>query len=231
MEARVADIAAHRARGTGLAAGAPPALHLRHQRQGRRPARPALSDVRHRARRAAHLSRPRPAGGLCHARPEAAAAGRPGLCRGSRGVDHPDARGLQRARRAARGSRRRLGGPAGQGRGLRGQDRRHRRAVAALGVVPRHLDQRGARPDAISTAIVPCGVADPRYGVTSLVDLGHTRDHGGCRCRAPAGIRGGVRRRRSSACRKRSDSCRSRFGQRRLAAAARYRVRAGFRRR
>ena len=22
-------------------------------------------------------------------------------------------------------------------------------------------------------AIVPCGVADPRYGVTSLVDLGH----------------------------------------------------------
>ncbi|MBN9011864.1 MAG: lipoate-protein ligase B, partial [Rhizobiales bacterium] len=22
-------------------------------------------------------------------------------------------------------------------------------------------------------AIVPCGIADPRYGVTSLVDLGH----------------------------------------------------------
>ena len=25
-------------------------------------------------------------------------------------------------------------------------------------------------------AIVPCGVADPRYGVTSLADLGHTAD-------------------------------------------------------
>ena len=34
------------------------------------------------------------------------------------------------------------------------------------------------------SAIVPCGVADPRYGVTSLVDLGHPVAHGRCRRRA-----------------------------------------------
>ena len=38
--------------------------------------------------------------------------------------------------------------PAGQGRRLRGQDRRDRRAAAALGVFPRHRDQCGARPGA-----------------------------------------------------------------------------------
>ena len=35
-----------------------------------------------------------------------------------------------------------------KGPGLRRQDRRHRRAAAALGVVPRHLAQCRARPDA-----------------------------------------------------------------------------------
>ena len=48
------------------------------------------------------------------------------LRRDAGGMDHPHARGLQRARRAARRPHRRLGAPARQGRRLRGQDRRHR---------------------------------------------------------------------------------------------------------
>src|SRR6202043_4107332 len=72
MEARAADIAA-----------------LRDPRQGVRPARPPLPDVCHRARRAAHLSRAWPAGGLCDARPETAAARRPRLCGQPRRMDHP----------------------------------------------------------------------------------------------------------------------------------------------
>ena len=147
MEARVADIAAGGRRNWSgcwsTPRSTPPAP------AARRPtcSMPAFRFCQ-RARRPAHLSRPRPAGRLCDARSEAAAAGRPRLCRKPRRMDHPHAGGLQRAGRAARGPRRRLGGPAGQGRRLRGQDRRHRRATAALGVVPRHLDQCRAGPDA-----------------------------------------------------------------------------------
>ena len=48
---------------------------------------------------------------------------------------------FQCARRAARGPRRRLGEAPGQGRRLRGQDRRDRRPPAPLGLLPRHRHQ------------------------------------------------------------------------------------------
>ena len=52
--------------------------------------------------------------------------------------------------------------------------------IAAIGVrlrrwVSFHGISINVEPDLTHfAAIVPCGVADPRYGVTSLVDLGHT---------------------------------------------------------
>src|SRR5580704_3041197 len=52
--------------------------------------------------------------------------------------------------------------------------------IAAIGVrlkrwVSLHGISINVEPDLSHfTAIVPCGVADPRYGVTSLYDLGHT---------------------------------------------------------
>src|ERR1700760_4140453 len=52
--------------------------------------------------------------------------------------------------------------------------------IAAIGVrlkrwVSFHGIAINVEPDLTHfSAIVPCGVADPRYGVTSLVDLGHT---------------------------------------------------------
>ena len=193
MEARAADIAGEQCAGTGLAAGASSALHIRHQRQDHRSARAALSDVCQRTRRANHLSRTRPAGGLCDARPEAKAARCAGLCRGPRAVDHPHACRLQRARRAARGSRRRLGQEAGQG--LRAS--RTRSPPSACNFkrwVSLHGISINVEPDLTHfDAIVPCGVADPRYGVTGLADLGHLADHGGCRHRAPAELCRGVR--------------------------------------
>jgi lipoyl(octanoyl) transferase len=51
--------------------------------------------------------------------------------------------------------------------------------IAAIGVrlrrwVSFHGIAINVEPDLIHfSAIVPCGVADPRYGVTSLIDLGH----------------------------------------------------------
>jgi lipoyl(octanoyl) transferase len=51
--------------------------------------------------------------------------------------------------------------------------------IAAIGVrlrrwVSFHGIAINVEPDLTHfEAIVPCGVADPRYGVTSLVDLGH----------------------------------------------------------
>jgi len=66
--------------------------------------------------------------------------------------------------------------------------------VAALGVrlrrwVSFHGISINVEPDLTHfAAIVPCGVVDRRYGVTSLVDLGHPGTIGGCRYRAPAGV-------------------------------------------
>jgi lipoyl(octanoyl) transferase len=56
----------------------------------------------------------------------------------------------------------------------------HEDKIAAIGVrlrrwVSFHGISINVEPDLRHfEAIVPCGVADPRYGVTSLVDLGHT---------------------------------------------------------
>jgi len=61
--------------------------------------------------------------------------------------------------------------PARQGRRPRGQDRRHRHPAPALGQL--HGMALNVDPDLSHFAgIVPCGVADPRYGVTSIADLG-----------------------------------------------------------
>src|SRR5436305_6090125 len=55
----------------------------------------------------------------------------------------------------------------------------HEDKIAAIGVrlrkwVSLHGIAINVEPDLSHfSAIVPCGVADPRYGVTSLVDLGH----------------------------------------------------------
>ena len=80
-------------------------------------------------------------------------------------MDHPHARRFQRARRAARRPRRRLGAPAGKGDGF--EDK-----IAAIGVRVRHwVTLHGfalnVEPDLSHFAgIVPCGVSEPRYGVT-----------------------------------------------------------------
>ena len=71
-----------------------------------------------------------------------------------------------------RGRAARAGGSASGSRrpgGARGQDRRDRRAGAALGELPR--DRLNVAPDLGHFAgIVPCGIAE--HGVTSLADLG-----------------------------------------------------------
>ena len=76
------------------------------------------------------------------------------------GMDHPHACGLQRQRRAARRPHRRLGAPAGQGRGPRRQDRRHRRPDASAG--SRSMALRSTSMPDLShfSGIVPCGVSD-----------------------------------------------------------------------
>ena len=94
--------------------------------------------------------------------------------------------------------------------------------IAAIGVrlkrwVSFHGISINVEPDLTHfDAIVPCGVADPRYGVTSLADLGHARDHGRCRYRAPAGVRRRCSAPCSRGCRKRRSEPRS--GRRRLGA-------------
>ncbi len=153
-----------------------------------RPARSALSAVHDRPRRAAHLSRPRPAGGLCDARPEAAAAGRARpMWRASR--NGSSARSTP-STCAASGAR--IASASGSTRPDKGAGFEDK--IAAIGVrlrrwVSFHGIAINVEPDLSHfSAIVPCGVADPRYGVTSLVDLGLPVTMAGCRCRAPAGV-------------------------------------------
>src|ERR1700733_10012286 len=148
--ARGGDRAWRRAR-TGLAPRASGALHRRDQREGERPPRSPLSGASRRTRRPIPLSRPRAAGRLRHARPQAPSARRASLCRLARTLADRRAEGVQRRRRHTREAGRRMGRASRQaavaaGRDGRGQDRRHRRTRAALGDVARRLAQRRSRP-------------------------------------------------------------------------------------
>ena len=159
-------------------------------------------------RRAVHLSRPRPARRLSDARPQAPRAGRAPLRRDAGGMADPHARRLQRARRAARGPHRRLG------RRGRRSGAGHEDKIAAIGIrlkrwVSLHGIALNVDPDLSHfSGIVPCGVADARYGVTSLVDLGHVVDAAGGRHGAAARVRGTVRRDQTAVPRSRPDYCR-----------------------
>ena len=72
--------------------------------------------------------------------------------------------------------------------------------IAAIGIrvrrwVTLHGIALNVEPDLSHfSGIVPCGVAEPRYGVTSLADLGLHGDDAGGRHGAAARIRGAVRR-------------------------------------
>ena len=86
----------------------------------------------------------------------------------------PHACRLQRARRAARRAGRRLGEPPEAAtRATAFEDK-----IAAIGIrlkrwVSLHGIALNVEPDLSHFAgIVPCGVSEPRYGVTSLADLG-----------------------------------------------------------
>src|ERR687892_399984 len=91
-----------------------------------------------RAPRPVHLSRAGPARRLRHARSAAAQARPAPLHLAAGGMGDPRARAVQRARRAARGPDRHLGGRA---RRSGGQDRRDRGARASLGDLSRRGDQ------------------------------------------------------------------------------------------
>src|SRR5215204_3161982 len=155
--------------GTGVALGASAALHLRHQRQAGRIDRRALSGARQRPWRAVHLSWPRPARSLSGARPEKPRRRRAPLRVGAGGMDHPHARRSRRTRRAERVGvwvRRPDEHDAGEDK------------IAAIGIrvrrwVTLHGVSLNVAPDLSHfSGIVPCGVSDSRYGVTSLADLG-----------------------------------------------------------
>ena len=80
----------------------------------------------------------------------------------------------------------------------------HEDKIAAIGVrlrrwVSFHGIAINVEPDLSHfSAIVPCGVADPRYGVTSLVDLGLPVTMADRRRRAAGGVRASVRRSRGA---------------------------------
>ena len=150
MEARVAAIADGQRRRAGLAAGAPPALHRRHQRQAGGSDRRALPGARGRPRRAVHLSRPRPAGRLSDARPQAPRAGRAPLRRDAGGMADPHARAASTC--AASGAR--TASASGCARPEQGAG--HEDKIAAIGIrlqalgqPARHRAQRRSGPVAL----------------------------------------------------------------------------------
>ena len=83
----------------------------------------------------------------------------------------------------------------------------HEDKIAAIGIrvkqwVTLHGMALNVEPDLSHfSGIVPCGVQEQRYGVTSLADLGHTGVDAGSGHGAAAGVRGAVRadRRRNGA--------------------------------
>ena len=108
-------------------------------------------------------------------------------------MDHPHARRLRR--RAASGARTAsASGCAGPSKGDGREDK-----IAAIGIrVKRWVTLHGialnVEPDLSHfSGIVPCGVSEQRYGVTSLADLGIAGDDGGSGRGAAARIRGAVR--------------------------------------
>src|SRR5258708_6372976 len=90
------------------------------------------------------------------------------------------------------GRARALGERAGQGCGLRGQDRRDRRAAQALGVVPRHIHQCGTGTFAFRRHRA-LWRRRPALRCHESCRSWPYPDHGGRRHRAAAGLRGGVR--------------------------------------
>ena len=191
--ARGGDRRRPRAR-TGLADRAPAALHRRHQRAARRRDRRALSGVRERPRRADDLSRAGPAGGLCDARPETARPGRAPLRGHAGGMDHPHA--WPPSMCAASGARTAsASGCAGRTRARASRTRSPPSASACTQWVTLHGMALNVDPDLSHfSGIVPCGVSEQRYGVTSLADLGRAA----CRCRRWTWCCGGNSRRCSA---------------------------------
>ena len=179
------------ARRAGLAGRASAALHRRHQRRRGRPSRrrplPGLPD---RPRRPVHLSRPRPAGGLCHARPQPARSRPPQICRG---LEEWIIRTL--AAFGVAGERRDglvgvwVATPAGYDK------------IAAIGIrVRRWVSFHGIAlnvdPDLEHfSGIVPCGVRGARRHQPP--GARRRRDDAGGRRRAPPRVRGAVRPDRS----------------------------------
>ena len=132
--------------GTGVAARTSAALHGRDQRASRRSAGCALSGVRSRTRRAIHLSRARPARGLCDARPQAPASPTSALMsrrsrNGSSAPSPPSTCAASGARIASASGWR---GPT-KAR-PRGQDRGHRHPRQAMGLAARHRAQCRSGP-------------------------------------------------------------------------------------
>ena len=200
METRVAAIAEGAAAERVWLVEHPPLYTAGTSSRGRRPPRRPLPRAPHRARRAVHLSRPRPARGLCHAGPRRRA--RPG---------QPDVRAFVAALEAwiiatlgrfnVRGERREdrvgvwvRGRTSRPARRLAAEDK-----IAAIGIrVRRWVSYHGislnVEPElGHFSGIVPCGIATPAYGVTSLVDLGLPVTMARRGRRAPRRVRGGVR--------------------------------------
>ena len=174
MEARAAAIARRRARASWSGCSSIRPLYTAGtSAQAGRPDRGALSGPRDRPRRAVHLSRARPARGLSDARPEAPRAGRAPLRRDAGGMADPHARRPSTC--AASGAR--TASASGSRGPTRAPGTRTRSPPSASGssagsacTASRSTSIRTCRT---SPGSCPCGVADTRYGVTSLVDLGH----------------------------------------------------------
>ena len=160
MDARVAAIAAGAAPELVWLLEHPPLYTAGTSAQAGRPARRALPGAS-RAGRGGQLTYHGPGQrvGLCDARPQAARAGRAPLRRHAGGMDHPHARRLQRARRAARGPHRRLGA-SGPTRATASRTRSPPSASACKRWVTLHGIAINVEPDLSHFAgIVPCGVS------------------------------------------------------------------------
>ena len=166
--------------GGRVAARAPSPLHRRHQRRAGRADRAfALPRVSHRPRRPLHLSRPRPARGLCDARPLGAAAATCALsCTRWRTGSSPRSRtlGVEGERREGQ-----IGVFVGEAK------------IASIGIRVRHwVSFHGVSlnvdPDLKHFAgIVPCGLTSPGHQPRRAR---HRHRYAARRCRAPIGVRG-----------------------------------------